>query len=66
VYLLHGTDDNVIPAVESRLLAAHLSGRTPVHTLLSGFLRHVDLSTRPTLLDTWRMVAFWKSALGEQ
>jgi dienelactone hydrolase len=66
VYLLHGTDDNVIPAVESELLAAHLKHDTRVRTLLSGFLTHVDLSNRPTLSDTWRMIAFWKAALGEQ
>lgn len=66
VYLLHGTDDNVIPAGESELLAAHLKGKTEVHMLLSGFLTHVDLSTHPTLTDTWRMIAFWKAALNEQ
>jgi dienelactone hydrolase len=66
VYLLHGTDDNVIPAVESRLLAAHLAGKTRVRLLLSGFLKHVDVSSRPTLSDTWRMIAFWKGALGER
>jgi dienelactone hydrolase len=66
VYLLHGTDDNVIPAVESELLAAHLRGRTRVHVLLSQFLTHVDVTERPTIAATWRMVAFWKSALGER
>jgi hypothetical protein len=66
VYLLHGTDDNVIPAVESELLAAHLRAGTRVRMLLSGFLTHVDLSSRPTMSDTWRMIAFWKAALGEQ
>ena len=38
VYLLHGTDDSVIPAVESELLAAYLHPHTDVHLLLSGFL----------------------------
>lgn len=66
VYLLHGSDDSVIPAVETRLLAAHLKGATRVRTIVSGFLTHVDLSSRPTLSETWRMIAFWKSALGEQ
>jgi dienelactone hydrolase len=66
VYLLHGADDNVIPAVESQLLAAHLTGKTRVRVLLSGFLRHVDVTSRPTLTDTWRMIAFWKAALGER
>jgi dienelactone hydrolase len=66
VYLLHGTDDNVIPAVESELLAAHLANKTRVRALISGFLTHVDLSNRPTLAETWRMIAFWKAALNEQ
>jgi len=25
----------------------------------------VDLSNRPTAGETWRMIAFWKSALGQ-
>jgi len=66
VYLLHGADDNVIPAVESELLAGHLKGHTRVRTLVSGFLTHVDVSTRPSAEETWRMVAFWKAALGER
>ena len=66
MYLLHGTDDNVIPAAESELLAAYLHPHTDVHLLLSGFLRHVDVETPPTVTDTWRMIAFWKSALSER
>ncbi|HEV3215638.1 MAG TPA: hypothetical protein VGZ27_07935 [Vicinamibacterales bacterium] len=66
VYLLHGTDDNVIPAVESELLAAHLKTYTRVRWLASGFLTHVDVSGRPTLGETWQMIAFWKAALGER
>jgi len=66
VYLLHGSDDNVIPAVESQLLAAHLEGKTRVHLLLSGFLRHVDVTARPSLTETWRMIAFWKAVLSER
>jgi dienelactone hydrolase len=65
VYLLHGMDDNVIPAVESSLLAQHLRGHTRVRTLLSGYLTHADVATRPTVNDTWEMIAFWKSVLGE-
>jgi len=66
VYLLHGTDDNVIPAVESELLAEHLRGHTRVRVLLSRFLTHVDVTERPTLAATWQMVAFWKGALAER
>jgi dienelactone hydrolase len=66
VYLLHGTGDNVIPAVESELLAAHLRTHTRARTLLSRFLTHVDVSKRPTPGDTWQMIAFWTAALGER
>ena len=66
VYLLHGADDNIIPAVETELLARALDGKTKVRYLLSGFLTHVDVSARPTVAETWRMIAFWKAALGER
>ncbi len=65
VYLLHGTDDNVIPGVESALLAQHLRQHTRVRQLLSRYLTHVDVATRPTLKDTWDMIAFWKAVLSE-
>jgi dienelactone hydrolase len=65
VYLLHGADDNVIPATEAGLLAEHLKGKTRVRLLISPFLTHVDVADRPTLRDTWEMIAFWKAVLGE-
>ena len=65
VYLLHGSDDNVIPAAESALLAQHLREHTRVRQLLSGYLTHVDLAARPTAKDTWDMIAFWTSLLSE-
>ena len=65
VYLLHGIDDNVIPAAESDLLAEHLRGKTRVRKLVGGFLTHVDVSARPGVEDTWNMISFWKSLLGD-
>jgi dienelactone hydrolase len=65
VYLLHGADDQVIPAVESALLAQHLRPHTRVRQLLSRYLTHVDVAARPTMKDTWDMVAFWKAVLAE-
>ncbi len=65
VYLLHGVDDNVIPHVESALLAQHLGAHTRVRLLLSRYLTHVDLAERPTIEDTWNMIAFWKAVLDE-
>ena len=66
VYLLHGIDDNVIPAVESALLSAELQRSTRVRYLLSGFLSHVDVADRPTLREAGRMIAFWQAAMAEQ
>ena len=65
VYLLHGADDDVIPARESELLSEHLRGKVPVRRLISRFLTHADLAARPSARDTWEMVAFWKDLLAE-
>ncbi|MCX6550390.1 MAG: hypothetical protein NTY02_05170, partial [Acidobacteria bacterium] len=40
VYLLHGTDDNVVPSVESLRLGRALEGRTRTRTLLSPIITH--------------------------
>lgn len=66
VYLLHGVDDHVIPAMESIRLAEHLRGKTRVRHLLSGFLTHVDVANRPGVQDTWEMISFWRALLAEQ
>jgi dienelactone hydrolase len=63
VFLLHGADDNVIPAEESDQLAKYLEGKTRVRQLKSRFLTHADVADRPTASDTWEMVAYWKSVL---
>ncbi|RPI50232.1 MAG: hypothetical protein EHM55_21860 [Acidobacteria bacterium] len=63
VYLLHGRDDNVIPAVETARLAEHLRGKTRVRKLIGDFLTHVDIAGRPGVKDTWDMVGFWKDVL---
>lgn len=65
VYLLHGADDNVIPAEESAHLAEHLRGRTPVRHLISGFLSHADLADERSAKDVWQMITFWKALLDE-
>jgi dienelactone hydrolase len=65
VYLLHGEDDDVIPASESRLLAAHLRGRTRVRLLVTPVLRHADVERRPHAREAWRLVSFWAAAMDE-
>ena len=66
VYLVHGADDNVIPAVESTRLAEYLRGRTRVRQLVTPFLTHVDVADRPGVNDTWEMIDFWKAILAER
>jgi pimeloyl-ACP methyl ester carboxylesterase len=42
VYLLHGRDDNIVPAVESEYLAADLAGNTSVRLLLTNLISHAE------------------------
>jgi dienelactone hydrolase len=65
VYLLHGADDDVIPATESQMLARYLAGRTRVELLVTPVIRHADVDRRPSPLDSWRLVSFWAGALDE-
>jgi hypothetical protein len=64
VLLLHGSDDNVIPAIESTLLGRDLAGRgTVVHVLLSGLITHAEVDRAPTAGEVWRLVRFWSRVL---
>lgn len=66
VFLLHGADDNVIPAVESDLLAARLRrAGTPVRLLVTPLVTHAEVdraNTRRHILD---LVRFWMQLLRE-
>jgi dienelactone hydrolase len=66
VYLLHGTDDTVIPSVETLLLGEHLKDRTKVKTLLSGLIIHAELDkTANAAGEVIRLVSFWSDLLSE-
>ena len=66
VYLLHGNDDNIIPAAESVLLAAALEARgVEVEVLLSGLITHAQVSASATASDAWKLVRFWADILQE-
>jgi dienelactone hydrolase len=66
VFLLHGTTDNVVPAVESTLLASTLrgEGRT-VRVLLSPLITHAEVDRHSTAVALWRLVDFWNAVLVE-
>jgi dienelactone hydrolase len=66
VFLLHGTDDTVIPAVETLLLAQHLEAqRVEVHPLLSGLITHAEVDKTAAATETWKLVRFWSQLLSE-
>ena len=64
VFLLHGSDDNVVPAIESTLLASTLrgEGRT-VHLLLTPLITHAEVDRRSTAMAVWRLIDFWEQLL---
>lgn len=63
VFLLHGTDDNVIPSIESSLLAQYLSGKTSVYLEITPLITHAEVDRRAGLSDALRLVGFWSSVL---
>ena len=66
VYLLHGTDDNVIPAVESNLLAASLRRRGGrVHQLATPLITHAEVDRSAAARAIWDLVSFWGNLFDE-
>ena len=63
VFLLHGTEDNVIPAAESIHLAAELRGATPVRILLSGLISHADADRSAHVGAVLELASFWGDLL---
>lgn len=66
VYLLHGTDDNVVPAIESTLLARDLRARgVQVHLLLTPLITHAEVDRASTATAIWQLIHFWSDLLDE-
>ena len=65
VYLLHGTDDNVVPAIETSYLARYLDGKTRVRVLLSGLITHAEMNQGKGPADAWRLLDFFADLLRE-
>lgn len=61
VFLLHGSDDPIIPWEETENLAADLRARGNSHVewLVSPVLAHVEIATAVSISDAWRLVRFW-------
>jgi dienelactone hydrolase len=65
VFLLHGSDDNVIPADETIRLAAHLRRDTQVRLLVTPLITHAEIDRPPSLVEMWKLVSFWGAVLDE-
>jgi len=64
VFLLHGTGDNVIPAMESSLLAQTLRARgVTVHQLATPLITHAEVDRSATASAMWNLVSFWEKLL---
>jgi fermentation-respiration switch protein FrsA (DUF1100 family) len=63
IYLLHGRDDNVIPANESRHLANRLRGHVLVRLLVTDLISHVDADEPAHLVDVLKVGHFWGDLL---
>jgi dienelactone hydrolase len=66
VYLLHGRDDNVIPSIESAMLARTLAARGgTVRFLASPLLTHANVERGAAASAAWALVRFWSGVLDE-
>jgi dienelactone hydrolase len=63
IFLLHGVDDNVIPSVETVLLAERLNGKARVTGLLSGLITHAEVNRTATSTEVWRLASFWRAVM---
>jgi dienelactone hydrolase len=63
VYLLHGRDDNVIPAAESRYLADRLRGHVRVRLLVTDLISHAEADQPAHIADVLKLADFWGELL---
>jgi pimeloyl-ACP methyl ester carboxylesterase len=63
VYLLHGKDDHIIPAVESQHLAERLRGQVPIRLLVTELISHADADQPARITDVAKLAAFWGELL---
>jgi fermentation-respiration switch protein FrsA (DUF1100 family) len=64
VFLLHGVNDGMIPAVESLHLAAALRGATSMRVLLSGLITNGEADRPARFGDVMELASFWGDLLG--
>jgi dienelactone hydrolase len=64
VFLLHGNEDNVVPAVETALLAERLRPRTPVHVILTPLISHAEVDRPAGAGEVVALIRFFRTMLG--
>jgi hypothetical protein len=65
VFLLHGCDDNVVPAAESQYLGDDLRGHTHVRLLLTDLFSHAEAHQPARTVDVLKVIAFWADLLSQ-
>jgi dienelactone hydrolase len=63
VFLLHGMEDNVVPAVETLRLAKHLEPHTKVRVLLTPLISHAEVDRPATTAEVLALIGFWAGML---
>jgi dienelactone hydrolase len=63
VFLIHGAEDNVVPAVETAVLAEHLKPHTTVRVLITPLISHAEVDRPATRAEIWDLVSFFKAML---
>ena len=61
--LLHETDDNLIPAVESEYLADELRGHAPVRLLLTALVSRPGANRPMPASEAMKLAGFWGDLL---
>jgi hypothetical protein len=65
VFLLHGVDDNMIPAIESEYLADQIRGHAPVRLLVTDLITNAVVGRAPRTGDALRLAGFWGDLLAQ-
>lgn len=63
VFLVHGADDPIVPAIETRWLAHDLPEDALERVLVTDALRHAEYDEEPSWSDRFEMVTFMASVL---
>jgi len=63
VFLLHGSEDNVVPSAEALWLAEHQRPHTSVRVLLTPLISHAEVDRPATAREVLDLISFWTGML---